>query len=58
MSRDRWVILAHHADGVYVVGPADNRTYGSSEAARKDADQIEDDYELVEVERVRGILTV
>jgi hypothetical protein len=58
VSRDRWVIVVQHADGVFVIGPADNRTYASSETARKDADQIEDDYELVEVERVRGILTL
>lgn len=51
---DRWVIVAE-GDGIYVIGPKMNRTYASSEKARKDADQIEDDYDQVHVLPIIGI---
>lgn len=52
--RDRWVIVAE-GDGIFVIGPKPNRTYASSEAARKDADAIENEYDQVHVLPVVGI---
>ena len=52
---DRWVIVAE-GEAIFVIGPKPNQTYRSSEAARKDADQIEDEYDQVHVLPIVGVL--
>jgi hypothetical protein len=53
---DRWVIVGIDADGTLrVYGPKRNHTYRSSEAAGKDADAIEPDFEEVFILPIRGI---
>ena len=57
-TKQRWVICGVKRNGdIVIIGPGNNRTYPTSEKARKDADEIMTDYYACDVLPLQAIMS-